>query len=171
MKDKFPDIYDFLYCLGITPNYKGFDQAACAVLLSIEQPRRLSLVTKWLYPDVARVYGTTSAAVERNIRTAGRIAWRKNRVLLEALARRPLEQPPQNAQFLSFLCAGVLSASARPPHGLGEPASLAGEALDAGIADEPAGQSGGKAVVPENGILPAELQIGGDGEAVPFIAV
>ena len=51
-------ICDLLYQLGISANYKGFLHTAYAVSLCVEQQDRLLLVTKWLYPDVARKYGT-----------------------------------------------------------------------------------------------------------------
>ena len=63
-------ICDLLYQLGISANYKGFLHTAYAVSLCVEQQDRLLLVTKWLYPDVARKYGTNWKAVERNIRTS-----------------------------------------------------------------------------------------------------
>ena len=43
-------VYDLLYRLGITANYTGFFHSAYAVCLVLEQPERLLLVTKWLYP-------------------------------------------------------------------------------------------------------------------------
>ena len=58
-------ICDLLYQLGISANYKGFLHTAYAVSLCVEQQDRLLLVTKWLYPDVARKYGTNCKAVER----------------------------------------------------------------------------------------------------------
>ena len=61
----------------------GFTAASLAAL----QPQRLLLVTKWLYPQVAREFGTTWYAVERNIRTAVTIAWTANPALLETLAQ------------------------------------------------------------------------------------
>ena len=48
-------ICDLLYQLGISANYKGFLHTAYAVSLCVEQQDRLLLVTKWLYPDVARI--------------------------------------------------------------------------------------------------------------------
>ena len=54
--------------LGATANYRGFSYTAYAVLLCVQQQDRLLLVTKWLYPDVAKRYGTNWKAVERNIR-------------------------------------------------------------------------------------------------------
>ncbi|MCI8422918.1 MAG: sporulation protein [Lawsonibacter sp.] len=104
------DIYDLLYRLGVTANYTGFFHIAHAVMLCVEQPDRLLLVTKWVYPEVAKAYGTNWKAVERNIRTAGCIIWRENQLLLEQLARRPLTRRPSTAQLLA-----ILSSSLSPP--------------------------------------------------------
>lgn len=101
-------IYELLYRLGATANYTGFFYAAYAVELALGDPQRLSLATKWLYPDVAKYYHTTWKAVERNIRTVIAIVWDKNRVLLEQLACGPLDEKPKTAQFLAILSASVL---------------------------------------------------------------
>lgn len=53
-REKQPEVYDLLYQLGVTANYTGFFHMACAVSLCAEQPDRLLLVTKWLYPEVAK---------------------------------------------------------------------------------------------------------------------
>ncbi len=109
------DIYDLLYRLGVTANYVGFFHTSYAIMLCMENPDRLLLVTKWLYPEVARQYKTNWKAVERNIRSAGCIIWRENRLLLEELARRPLEQRPCTAQLLSILSSGLFSLAAHSP--------------------------------------------------------
>ena len=94
--------------LGATANYRGFSYTAYAVLLCVQQQDRLLLVTKWLYPDVAKRYGTNWKAVERNIRTVITVVWEQNRAMLEGLARRPLLQRPCAAQFLSILSNRLL---------------------------------------------------------------
>lgn len=99
--------YDLLYQLGVSANYKGYFHTAHAVTLCMQQQERLLLVTKWLYPDVARHYGTNWKAVERNIRTASAIAWKRNRPLLEALAQRHLEKCPRSTEFLTLLFHAV----------------------------------------------------------------
>lgn len=101
--------YDLLCQLGILPNHKGFFQTAYAVSLCMEQQERLLLVTKWLYPDVAEKYDTNWKAVERNIRTVSAIAWKRNRPLLESLAKRPFERRPRSAEFLALLFYTLLS--------------------------------------------------------------
>ena len=102
------DIYNLLHRLGVTANYTGFFHTAYAISLCAKQPDRLLMVTKWLYPEVAKQYGTNWKAVERNIRTVIAIVWDKNRVLLEQLACGPLDEKPKTAQFLAILSASVL---------------------------------------------------------------
>ena len=103
MDREFCDIFDLLCRLGISANYAGFFQTACAVELCRAEPERLLLVTKRVYPEVARQCGTSWSAVERNIRTACHIAWENNRCILERLAHKQLPRKPHNAQFLAIL--------------------------------------------------------------------
>lgn len=102
--------YDLLYSLGVTENYKGFLHTTYAVSLCMERQDRLLLVTKWLYPDIAKRYGTNWKAVERNIRTVSTIAWKRNRTLLESLAHRPLDRRLCSTEFLAVLFYAVYSA-------------------------------------------------------------
>ena len=97
------NIFDLLYRLGISANYNGFLQTAYAVELCRMEPERLQLVTKMVYPEVAKLCQTSCSAVERNIRTACEIAWKNNRRLLEQLACKPFPQKPHNALFLAIL--------------------------------------------------------------------
>ena len=96
-------VRDLLYLMGITANYAGFFHTSYAAWLVVEEPQRLRLVTKTLYPQVALHYGTNWRCVERNIRTAVQIAWDRNRPLLENLARRPLVNRPSASLFLAIL--------------------------------------------------------------------
>lgn len=99
MRHDLSEIHDLLLRLGVTRNYKGFSQTACAVELCREEPERLELVTKWVYPDVAKRYGTNWKAVERNIRTVRGMIWERNQPLLEQLARAPLPEMPNCCRF------------------------------------------------------------------------
>lgn len=96
-------VYSALQQLGITANYTGFFHASYSVLLAMENPQRLLLITKWLYPEVAKRYHTTAGAVERNIRTITLRAWRLNREVLEQFAGYTLTVKPTAAQFISIL--------------------------------------------------------------------
>lgn len=107
MEEKYKEIKDMLHRLGLTANYRGFFYISYAIGLSIEKEERLLLVTKWLYPEVAKRYRTNWKAVERSIRTAGHIMWRENRALVEELAGRRLGEQPRTAQLLAILVAEV----------------------------------------------------------------
>ena len=107
----FDRLYRLLNRLGITANYAGFHHVAYAVYLTYQKPDSLLLVTKRLYPDVARQYSTRWQRVERNIRTVIAIAWEENRPLLEALAGYPLLRRPQPVQFLSILASALHSGA------------------------------------------------------------
>lgn len=163
------EIYDLLYSLGVTANYTGFFHTACAVALCVEQPDRLLVVTKWLYPEVAKQYQTKWKAVERNIRTVGGIIWQENRSLLEHLARRPLAVKPRNAQLLAILAASLDGPLA--VHGLGEAVALAGEDDDVGVVDEPVNEGRCEAVVTKDGVPLGELQVGGNDKAPALVAI
>ena len=95
--------------LGITANYTGYHHAAHAVMLSAQEPERLLLITKWIYPDVAKHYHTTWRGVERNIRTVCHLAWDKNRAELEHLAQHALPVRPSAGVFLAILATHVQS--------------------------------------------------------------
>lgn len=96
-------IFSTLWQLGITPNYRGYYYAAYATLLCAQQPEALLLITKFLYPDVAKHYQTNWKCVERNLRTVIDIAWNHDPELLSRLAGCTLTKKPCCAQFISIL--------------------------------------------------------------------
>ena len=110
LRNMMGEVQELLYRLGVTANYTGFFYTSYAVMLSIENMQRLLMVTKWLYPEIARHYHTTCAAVERNIRTVVAVAWAKNPDLLMQLARHQLTEKPTASQFIAFLSCSFSSA-------------------------------------------------------------
>ena len=96
-------VYSLLYELGITANNIGFFHTSFSVLLVAENPQRLLLARKWLYPEVAKYYKTTVGAVERNICTIIRNTWQLNRDALERIAGCSLGEKPTSSQFISIL--------------------------------------------------------------------
>lgn len=97
------DIQRLLHCLGVTENYAGFFPTAYAIQLAIRDPDRLALVTKLIYPDVARQFGSNWKAVERNMRTVVSAVWANNPLLLCELAGYQLSSKPRNAAFLAIV--------------------------------------------------------------------
>lgn len=109
-------IEDILLRLGITANYKGYFYIVTAVELCLADRENLHLVTKYVYPKVAKLYHTNWRAVERSIRTAVKIAWTHDRAFLEELARGPLGQRPGNAKLLAILTKALSPAPDQLPY-------------------------------------------------------
>lgn len=107
MEERLRQAYQLLRQLGATANYKGFSYAAYATALCAERPDLLLLVTKDLYPEVAKRFQTTWQAVERNIRTVIMVVWARNPALLSRMAGGPLEERPRSSQFIAIVTAGI----------------------------------------------------------------
>lgn len=108
------DIYSLLYRLGAEATNLTFFYTSYAVFLCVHQPERLTLVTKWLYPDVARHYDTTCSAVERGIgRTVARI-WETKPQELSLLAGEVLTEKLSPAEVLAVLTDAVLRGTGAP---------------------------------------------------------
>lgn len=107
MEERLYQAYELLRRLGITSNYKGFAYTAYAMVLCAEQPDMLLLVTKKLYPEVAKRYGTTWQAVERDIRTVIAVVWERNPALLGQMADGLLDEKPRSTRFLAIVTTGL----------------------------------------------------------------
>jgi len=108
-------VYKLLSQLGITANYRGYFYCADAVALAMEDISRLTLVTKELYPQVARQHGTAAHCVERNIRTVVKLSWRQNKRLLVKLSGGCLLREPTASQFLAILATYCRDKQEIPP--------------------------------------------------------
>lgn len=102
------DVCVLLLELGVTTRLRGFYPAAYSVLLCIQQPDRIFLTSKWVYPEVAKHYHSSARTVERNIRTLAIHAWETNPELLNKLARRNLKKHPSPKEFISILSTYLL---------------------------------------------------------------
>lgn len=55
---------------GIYPNHRGFDYLHDAIVICYKDSDKIHLITKVLYPEIAKRHGTKYTAVERAIRYA-----------------------------------------------------------------------------------------------------
>jgi len=67
-----------LYKMGILHLNNGFFYLKHAVRLCLENKSYFSCVTKSLYPEIAKMYGTTAIAIERAIRNLIKICWEEH---------------------------------------------------------------------------------------------
>lgn len=100
------DAEQLLRQLGVTGKLKGFSYAIHMIEQTRQDPTATSLITKRLYPRTAERFGTTSLAVERDLRTLVNRCWtRSDRTFLSAVAGTRLEVQPTNSEFLDMTAA------------------------------------------------------------------
>ena len=90
--------------MGIPAHLKGYHYLREAILISGQDMTTLNSVTKLLYPSIAKRYHTTETKVERAIRNAIEVSWRRgNTTVFEqmfgysALNGRPR---PTNSEYI-----------------------------------------------------------------------
>jgi two-component system response regulator (stage 0 sporulation protein A) len=93
--------------IGMTCNLKGYRYVRTAIAMVHDDSNLLGLVTKELYPNIARKYGTTSSRVERAIRHAVETAWNKgNHIFVNNLFKGTVsynKSKPTNSEFIALL--------------------------------------------------------------------
>ena len=104
---KTKDIQKLLLDIGFPHHVYGYNYISYALELIMLDPEMLHHVTKELYPDVASHFHTTSARVERAIRTAIQIVWLYgNRPLINNIFGNTIRADkgvPTNSQLLAGL--------------------------------------------------------------------
>ena len=111
-----PEIEYLIRSLGIGATYRGYEYLIYGIRLCLSDENYLLFVSKYLYPDIARHYNTTSYSVERNIRTVIKVCWEHgNKQLLEKIALRPLYLKPTSGEFFDILTAHLQKCSAAFP--------------------------------------------------------
>ena len=100
-----------LLCAGFQPRQIGYRYLREAVWISFKEPEMIQSVTKRLYPEVAKRFGTTNKQVERAIRNAIETAWTKgNRDTLvlifgELFVDRSVK--PTNSEIIKILADNI----------------------------------------------------------------
>ena len=106
--DKPLDAERLLRGLGVTGKLIRFRYTVFMVEQVVEDPDRIQLITKRLYPDTAHHFGVSPMSVERAVRILIRTCWeRSDYSFLEHIAGVSLEHIPSNSDFIDML-AGYL---------------------------------------------------------------
>lgn len=97
----------YIQTIGIPANVKGYHFLREAILIVAENPMRGSGITKDLYPEVAKRFNTTASKVERNIRNAIEIAFKRgNDETYVEIFKGTIKQSkgrPTNSEFISLI--------------------------------------------------------------------
>jgi len=101
------DVTNLLLEIGIPAHIKGYQYIREGIMLSFYDKNMLHYITKCLYPTIAKKYKTTSSSVERTIRHAIEVAFRRgNRQVLEEIFSNTIcskETKPTNSEFIALL--------------------------------------------------------------------
>ncbi len=72
-------VTEFMHELGLPAHIKGYQYIRTAIMMVVNNMDLLNYITKQLYPDIAKKYGSTSSRVERAIRHSIEVAWTRGR--------------------------------------------------------------------------------------------
>lgn len=97
--------------IGVPPHLSGYKFIRSALMMVIDRPELFSSLTRVLYPEIAREFGTTASCVERAIRHAISLTWDRGggenyRRLLGRQAST-IGDKPTNSEFLAQVGEGI----------------------------------------------------------------
>ncbi len=101
------DVTNLLLEIGIPAHIKGYQYIREGIMLAFYDKNMLHYITKCLYPTIAKKYKTTSSSVERTIRHAIEVAFRRgNTKILEEIFSNTINSKkvkPTNSEFIALL--------------------------------------------------------------------
>lgn len=101
------NVQELLLSIGFPQHVYGYDYILYSLELISQNPGILHHITKELYPEVAKHFGTKPARVERAIRTAIQITWLYGNMqiinIIFGNTIRPDKGVPTNTQLLAGL--------------------------------------------------------------------
>lgn len=100
-------VTDIMKEVGVPAHIKGFQYVRCSIIYVLENPEAIGSVTKVLYPNVAKKFGTTASRVERAMRHAIDVAWSRGDVNVFqkyfGYTIDPNRGRPTNSEFIAML--------------------------------------------------------------------
>ena len=107
VRDLEKDVTDMIHELGVPAHIKGYQYLREAIMMAVEDIDMLGSITKILYPTIAKKYQTTASRVERAIRHAIEVAWRRGKMeTLDALFGYTINTgkgKPTNSEFIALI--------------------------------------------------------------------
>ncbi len=100
-----------LHQLGVPAHLKGFHYLRSAILMCMDEMILVTSVTKLLYPDIAKMYGTTGCKVERAIRNAIEVSWpigdQKKMKFLFGYTSNEGHTRPTNSEYIAGIADAI----------------------------------------------------------------
>ena len=93
----------YLHLLGITPNSNGYHYFVDALSMAEEDPWKLTLITKLIYPEIAKNHKTSISAVEKSLRSVKNHMWETDKCLVCKICQMNFSQRPTVSTLLACL--------------------------------------------------------------------
>lgn len=104
-------VADYLRKLGMPAHLKGYRYTRDAITLILLNPDKDYMITKELYPEVAKKNKTTGSRVERAIRNAIEVAWeRGDEDFIQEIFGNTVSSEkgkPTNSEFMAQLAEDI----------------------------------------------------------------
>lgn len=100
-------VTSMIHEIGVPAHIKGYQYLREAIMIAVKDMDVINAITKVLYPQVAKTFGTTPSRVERAIRHAIEVAW--DRGDLDTLQRvfgytvSLTKGKPTNSEFIALI--------------------------------------------------------------------
>ena len=100
-------VTSIIHEVGVPAHIKGYQYLREAIMIAVRDMDVINAVTKVLYPEIAKRFGTTASRVERAIRHAIEVAW--DRGDLETLQKyfgytvSNAKGKPTNSEFIAMI--------------------------------------------------------------------
>lgn len=110
--DLIKSVSNILFQLCIPPNIKGYSYLREAIIMKVINPCADMPVTKILYPSIAKRFNTSPSRVERAIRRAIEVAWKR---VEHSYAGKTylfpfflIDRKPTNSEFIAMVVECML---------------------------------------------------------------
>ena len=100
-------VTNLIHEVGVPAHIKGYQYLREAIMMVISDVDIINQITKQLYPDIAKKYGTTPSRVERAIRHAIEVAWGRGQTdAIESIFGYTVSSAkgkPTNSEFIAMI--------------------------------------------------------------------
>ena len=100
-------VTSIIHEVGVPAHIKGYQYLREAIMITVQDMDVINAVTKVLYPEIAKRFGTTASRVERAIRHAIEVAWDRGDVdtlnSYFGYTIHNLRGKPTNSEFIAMI--------------------------------------------------------------------
>ena len=100
-------VTNVIHEVGVPAHIKGYQYLREAIIMVVNNIEVINQITKQLYPDIAKKYGTTPSRVERAIRHAIEVAWGRGQAdVVESIFGYTVSAAkgkPTNSEFIAMI--------------------------------------------------------------------